>query len=192
VHQPLHLIWLAPALALLAMASDARDVLGTVVADASFVAAHCPVEALVVMGAAQYDGRPSPAFERRLDGALDLFRRGCAPTIVVSGGRREGDRVSEGAAGVAYLAARGVPASALVAEEEARTSVENVRNAAALVGDARLVIVTDDLHAHRSESIARRLGVQAVAAPVRAEGDRMRYAAREVLALLAYRVGAFR
>ena len=61
------------------------------------------------MGAAQYDGTPSPVFARRLDRALELYRAGCAPRILVTGGKQPGDRFTEGGTGVRYLAARGVP-----------------------------------------------------------------------------------
>ena len=74
-----------------------------------------PHPVLVVLGAAQYAGRPSPAFQRRLDHALALYRAGGVRTIVVTGGRRPGDPHSEGEVGVTYLHRHGIPTSALLA-----------------------------------------------------------------------------
>lgn len=126
--------------------------------------APCPVDAALVMGAAQYDGRPSPVFESRLAVAVDLVRRGCVATVVVSGGAREGDRTSEGEAGAAWLIAHGVPAEIVVAETRATTSVENVRFGLAAVPDAvTWTVVTDDVHAWRSRYLMHRFGVDAEA-----------------------------
>ena len=167
---------------------DARDSAGW----ASIAATACPVEAIVVMGAAQYDGVPSAALERRLSGAAELYGAGCAPLVVVSGGSRPGDRTSEGEAGVAWLAARAVPLVALRAETRAATSVENLRFAMDLAPEGRWLIVTDDLHALRTGIVAERLGIDARSVGVRTELDRLRYAVRESAAILAYRLGAFR
>ena len=188
----MHLLWLAPVFLLLLVAQDAALVFGTAPVDALWPERHCPADAIVVMGAAQYDGRPSPALERRLEGALALYRSGCAGVVAVTGGRREGDRYSEGEAGAAYLRSRGLPAGALHVEQASRTSVENLRNVARELGEGRFVVVTDDLHAHRTAAVAKRLGLDAVLAPVRAEGGRTGYALREIGALLAYRLGVFR
>lgn len=159
-------------------------------------APRCPADAALVMGAAQYDGAPSPAFERRLEGALELYRSGCVERIVVSGGRRPGDRFTEGEAGRSWLLAAGVPGERVVAENEATTSVENVALglAALAAGDApgtsgALVVVTDDLHAHRSLWLARRAGVDASAYGVGSgAGARWSYAAREIAIMAFYRV----
>lgn len=152
----------------------------------------CPADALVVMGAAQYDGVPSAALERRLAGAWRLHGEGCAPVVVVTGGARPGDRTTEGASGVAWLAGRGVPAAALRAETRAGTSVENLRFTMDVAPPGRWVVVTDDLHVRRTSAIAERLGVDAVVVGVRTDGARWRYALRETAAMLAYRLGAFR
>jgi uncharacterized SAM-binding protein YcdF (DUF218 family) len=173
--------WTAPALA----AADA----------ARFddrVAALCPADALLVLGAAQYDGVPSPALARRLAGAARLFEAGCAPLVVVSGGGRAGDRTTEGATGVAWLGAHGLPSTALLAEARARTTVENLSYAAELLPGRRWLIVTDDLHTVRAAVVADRLGVSADVVGVSSGEGRLPYAVRETMALLAYRLGAFR
>ena len=196
---PLALLALAPLLLIAPFAATLRTVLrepGFDVRDAAAWPAvaeeACPADAIVVMGAAQYDGTPSAVLERRLQGAAALYRSGCAPLVVVSGGRRPGDRTTEGEAGVAWLAAEGVPAEALRAETRATTSVENLRFTRDLAPDGRWVIVTDDVHATRTGIAAERLGVEAVTVGVRTEGERMRYALREAIAIMAYRLGAFR
>lgn len=158
----------------------------------ALVAAHCPVDALLVLGAAQYDGVPSPALERRLAGAARLFEAGCAPLVVVSGGARAGDRTTEGATGVAWLAARGLPPPSLLAEPRARTTVENLSFASELVPADRWLIVTDELHTVRAAYVAERLGLTAEALGVASGGGRVAYALRETTALVAYRLGAFR
>lgn len=151
-------------------------------------AADCAGGTVLVMGAAQYDGVPSPAFERRLLRALERYEAGCAERIVVSGGRQAGDRFSEGQAGVSWLAANGVPMEALVAETQATSSWQNVRNSLEHL-EAPVVIVTDDLHTFRSLWVASRHDVDAQADPVRAGGGRIAYLFRELGGLLGYQLG---
>ena len=82
-----------------------------------------PVDAIVVMGAAQYDGEPSPVLAARLDHVVDLWPQGLAPLVVVTGGKRPEDRFTEAEASAAYLVERGVPAEAIVLEDEGANSV---------------------------------------------------------------------
>lgn len=152
-------------------------------------APSCPAGTALVMGAAQYAGRPSPAFERRLSRALEAYRSGCVDRIVVSGGMRTGDHTSEGAAGVAWLRRRGVPQAALRAEETATTSAENVARARGMLDSTKVLVVTDDLHAWRSVYLARREGLQAQAVGAPVPSGRLRYALRELVALTSYRLG---
>ena len=152
--------------------------------------AVCPADTLLVMGAAQYNGTPSPAFKRRLDGALELYQMGCAPRIVVTGGKREGDRTTEGESGARYLQAQGVPEAALASETKSRTSFENLQFSLPLLrGDTgsqdtgsqnTVLIVTDDMHAYRSYWLAQHLGLDASVAPVETRGFGLRYALREL------------
>lgn len=181
------LLALAPVLALVLLLSDLRMIV-------SFPdgGPTCPAGTALVMGAAQYDGTPSPAFERRLERALTLWQKGCVDSVVVSGGRRPGDRTSEGAAGVRWLERRGVPSDALVAEETATTSAENVLRSRPWLDDGPVVVVTDDLHAWRSGWLARRFGLDAQAAAARVPSGRARYALRELAAMASYRLGLVR
>ena len=126
-----------------------------------------PVDAIVVLGAAQYDGRPSPQLAARLDHALTLWPQGLAPMIVVTGGNQPGDRFTEADASAAYLAERGVPTDAIVLEGEGASTYESMENVAALLGDAveSVLIVTDPYHALRSRMIAADLGFEAYVSP---------------------------
>ena len=185
---PLRLVLLAP---LLLAAVVAHDALG-VWTRAGTGALACAGGVALVMGAAQYDGTPSPALRGRLDRARELYRSDCVTRIVVSGGRQVGDRYTEGESGVRYLRAHGVPAKDLAAERHARTSLENLDFSRPLLGDDEVVIVTDDLHAYRSAWLARRLGMRAQVAAVGTHTGRLAYAAREVAILAAYRLGVVR
>ena len=185
---PLRLLWLAP---LLLLAAVVPDVLG-VLKGPSQAEPLCPAQALLVMGAAQYDGRPSPVLQHRLDKAYELYREGCAARIVVSGGKQAGDRSSEGDAGVRYLVSKGVPAAALRAEPRATTSLENISFSMDLLGGRDVVIVTDDLHAFRTARLAKHLGLSARLATVPVRQGRAAYALREVSILTAYRLGVLR
>ncbi len=153
---------------------------------------QCPADSLVVMGAAQYDGVPSPVFARRLDRALELYRAGCAPRIVVTGGKQEGDRFTEGETGVRYLAEQGVPEAALASERKSRSSYQNLRYSEPLLRGQRIIIVTDDLHAYRTKLLARHLGLDAEVAPVTTYGPRLPYLLREAAGVTAYLLGFYR
>lgn len=149
-----------------------------------------PHPTLVVLGAAQYAGRPSPAFQRRLDHALALYRGGGVRRVVVTGGSQPGDPHSEGEVGVTYLHRQGVPQGALIAETRSRTTVENLKNArASLPPGTPVTLVTDEAHAPRALALAHALDLEANASPspLSPHPDR-RYLLREKLALLAYSV----
>ena len=127
-----------------------------------------PVDAIVVMGAAQYDGRPSPQLAARLDHVAELWPQGLAPMVVVTGGKQPGDRFTEAEASAAYLEERGVPADAIVQEGEGRTSYESLQGVARLLGERGLdsvLIVTDPFHSLRSRLIAQDAGLEAYVSP---------------------------
>ena len=120
------------------------------------------VDAIVVMGAAQYDGRPTPQFQARLDHALELWLDGVAPIIVTTGGNQPGDRFTEGGSGAKYLNERGVDSSSLVIEEAGSTTRRSLVGVADLLferGAEHVVIVTEPFHALRSQLIAQDLGL---------------------------------
>lgn len=126
-----------------------------------------PVDAIVVMGAAQYDGRPSPQLAARLDHVVELWSRGLAPLVVVTGGNQPGDRFTEAEASAAYLIERGVPAEAIVAERTGTSTYESLANVAEQFGDRveTVLIVTDPYHALRSKLTAEEVGFDAYVSP---------------------------
>ena len=130
-------------------------------------------DAIVVMGAAQYRGRPSPVLRARLDHAVELYARGMAPRLVLTGGTAEGDTASEAAVSRAYVLRAGVPDSSLLLETDGRTTSESIRSAAQALrarGTARVVIVSDPFHVFRASLLARRHGLRAVTSPTRTDG----------------------
>ena len=125
-------------------------------------------DVIVVLGAAQYDGRPSPQLAARLDHALELWQAGIAPQLVVTGGNRPGDRFTEAAASRAYLVERGVPADAILDEDAGTNTYESldaVANLLAAAGVDRAVLVTDPYHSLRSKLIAHEVGIDASVSP---------------------------
>ncbi len=125
-------------------------------------------DAVVVLGAAQYDCRPSPVLEQRLDHARGLYDEGVASTIVVTGGKREGDRCTEAQASADYLREDGVPDEDLLLEVQGRSSWESLAAAARILRDREMtdvVLVTDGYHALRVQAIAEELGLNASVSP---------------------------
>jgi uncharacterized SAM-binding protein YcdF (DUF218 family) len=127
-------------------------------------------DAIVVLGAAQYDGRPSKVLAARLDHAYELYRDDIAPKIVVTGGRQEGDRFTEATAAATYLHQRGVPDDAILRETSGRSSWESLSASARFLKQRRLtrvVLVSDPYHSARIKAIAREVGLDAVTSPTR-------------------------
>lgn len=125
-------------------------------------------DAIVVLGAAQYNGRPSPVLRARLDHALGLWQSGLAPQIVVTGGVGRGDRLSEAAVGRRYLAQRGVPDRALVALPQGRSTEASMTAVAAWLRQrepAAVLLVSDPFHMARLRFEARRTGLEAYTSP---------------------------
>ena len=123
-----------------------------------------PVDAIVVMGAAQYDGRPSPQLAARLDHVVELWPDGIAPLVVVTGGNIPGDRFTEAEASASYLEERGVPESSILMENDGSTSYESLQAVSILLEDRGLddvLIVTDPYHSLRSRLIAEEVGLHA-------------------------------
>lgn len=125
-------------------------------------------DAIVVLGAAQYDGTPSPALGRRLDRALELYEDGLAPRIVLTGAKQSGDRFTEAYAGFRYLIERGMPESALTIVDQGSSTYESLAaTRRVLRGDGadRVLLVTDPYHNRRVMGIARELGMEPFVAP---------------------------
>ncbi|MGD0347124.1 MAG: YdcF family protein [Terracidiphilus sp.] len=124
-------------------------------------------DAIGVLGAAEYDGRPSPVYRARLDHALELYHRGIAPLIITLGGPG-GDQYTEGSVGREYLMSKGVPKSAIIAETESRNTEESARRIAVIArvnGLHRLVVVSDDTHMFRIHEICAADGLDVLTSP---------------------------
>jgi uncharacterized SAM-binding protein YcdF (DUF218 family) len=127
-----------------------------------------PVGAIVVLGAAQYVGRPSPVLRARLDHAIDLWRRDLAPILIVTGGRGTGDTTSEAAVSQRYAIRRGVPAAQILLETQGRTTSQSMEGVAALMsgrGRSDVLLVSDPFHMLRLTILARRHGLEPYASP---------------------------
>lgn len=132
------------------------------------------VDAIVVLGAAQYDGRPSAIYQARLEHALDLWSGGVAPLLVFTGGKEPGDRFTEGGSGARWAMERGVPADAVLVEEHSRTTYQNLAGAKRALerrdpggGRPRVVVVSDPFHMFRAVRQADDLGMDAYPSPTR-------------------------
>jgi uncharacterized SAM-binding protein YcdF (DUF218 family) len=129
-----------------------------------------PVDAIVVLGAAQYDGRPSPQLAARLDHVVELWEQGLADRVMVTGGNQPGDRFTEASASRDYLVERGVPESAILAEDAGMNTYDSLAAAAEVLqaeGLERVLLVTDPFHAARTELIADEVGLDARSSPTR-------------------------
>jgi len=129
-----------------------------------------PADAIVVFGAAQYAGRPSPVLEARLDHAIRLYRRNVAPRLIFTGGKAAGDITSEAETSARYARRRGVPRSAILLEDESRSTTEQMH---AVVRIARtrqyrsVVLVSDRFHMLRLLLTAWKLDLTAYGSPTR-------------------------
>lgn len=119
-------------------------------------------DAIVVLGAAQYDGTPSPVFRARLDHAKKLYEQEVAPLIVVLGGKREGDRFTEAQAGAAYLE-RHLPVDRVAGVKSGVTTLDSLKKFTGMAQERNLhsiVLVSDPLHLGRAREMAQDLGFE--------------------------------
>lgn len=155
------------------------------------------VDAMVVLGAAQFNGVPSQVFRARLDTAFDLYQQGYAPLIVVTGGRIYGDQYTEAESGRNYLIDRGVPPGAILMENVSHNtsaSFEGVEQLLKPRGIKSLLLVSDGFHLYRSKMLARDAGFEAYgfaaeSSPIRhGSATEFRYMVRETLGVLAWKL----
>lgn len=156
-----------------------------------------PADAVIVLGAAQYDGEPSSIFASRLRHAEALYEEGLAPRIVTTGGGRAGDVFTEAEAGRRYLIERGVPAEDVVAVGEGSDTLGSLQAVAARAtqdGWHSALVVSDPWHSLRARTMARDSGLDALTSPTRSgpvvqtRETQLRYIVRETAALLYYQL----
>lgn len=154
-----------------------------------------PATAIVVLGAAQYNGEPSPVLRGRLDHAAELWESGVAPTIVVTGGKQDGDRVGEGFASYDYLRGEGVPEAALKVEVDGTNTYEQLSAAKGIVdglgAGSDVVVVSSPYHSFRSSAIADEVGLSATSSPS-AESSSLTSLGRETVAASVGRIVSYR
>lgn len=158
-----------------------------------------PVDVIVVMGVAQYDGRPSPQLQARLDHVLTLWRDGVADIVVTTGGNQPGDRFTEAEASANYLQEAGVPESAILQETVGSSTYESIEGVFALLSVRdmdRIMIVTDAYHASRSRMIAQDFSletyVSATPSSVISGSENARLHAKEAAGIALAQVIGFR
>jgi len=156
-----------------------------------------PADAIVVLGAAQFNGVPSQVFRARLDTAYELYQQGYAPLVVVTGGRLSGDQYTEAESGRNYLVDRGIPADAILMENISHNTAASFDGVERLLrprGIHSLLVVSDGFHLYRSKMLARDAGFEVYGTP--AEGSpirpgsatEFRYMVRETFGVLAWRL----
>ena len=147
-----------------------------------------PADAVVVLGAAAYDTRPSPVFTERIRHGIDLYNRGLAAKIVFTGGYGDGARFSEAQVARTYALRAGVPQDAILVESLSRTTWQNLALSRQLLSEhglRRVIVVSDPLHMARALRLCRRLDIDAVGSPTpstrfRSFRTQWRFLAREV------------
>jgi uncharacterized SAM-binding protein YcdF (DUF218 family) len=125
-------------------------------------------DAIVVLGAAQYNGKPSAVLKARLDHAIALYQAGLAPWLIVTGGKAEGDRTTEAASARTYAIGRGIPEAAILVEDKGRTTLESLQSVGSILRAEHLssaIFVSDRTHMLRVLRIARDVGVTAFGSP---------------------------
>jgi uncharacterized SAM-binding protein YcdF (DUF218 family) len=125
-------------------------------------------DAIVVLGAAQYDGRPSPVLKARLDHAIDLYARGVSRRMIMTGGTGPGDTVSEAVVSRRYAVKAGIPADAILVETEGLTTSESLSTVARMMDERKLkdaVLVSDPFHMLRLKLLAWRAGITGYTSP---------------------------
>jgi uncharacterized SAM-binding protein YcdF (DUF218 family) len=158
-----------------------------------------PAQAIIVMGSAQYNGVPSPDLKARLDHAFDLWKRGLAPILVVTGGKQAGDRFTEATAEADYLLRRGVPDASILREVNGRDTWDSLAAAAVFLkrrGITRVLLVSDPFHDARIQAMASELGLTGWVSPTRTSpirgADNLVHLGKEAVEVALGRIIGFR
>lgn len=155
-----------------------------------------PADAIVVLGAAEYWGRPSPILKARLDHALELFNRRLAPRIITTGGHGLGSEFSEAAVGREYLSKHGIPAELITVEDAGESTMQSAAAVAEIMDRMKMtscIVVSDGYHIHRIKNILEEQGIEVYGSP-REPGTSGPWArgwlyARESLSYILWRFG---
>jgi uncharacterized SAM-binding protein YcdF (DUF218 family) len=155
-------------------------------------------DVIVVLGAAQYDGEPSPVLKARLDQAAYLYNEDLSPLVIVTGGKQKGDRFTEAQVSHEYLEEQGIPEEDILEEEEGRTTYESLKQVRQIALDNGIdsaLLVSDPLHSERIKRMAIDLGFEEAYASwasyerlQRSRETKMKELLHEVSALLVYEV----
>ena len=148
-------------------------------------------DAIVVLGAAQWEGKPSPMFQARLDRAYVLYQNGVAPFIFITGGIGEGATLSDSRIGEEYLINTGIDEYVILTERQSRTTWQNLNQVKKVLSDKKLdsiLLVSHDFHIMRAKKMAQDLGMVAYASPVRTHNalSQFIFALREAVLYTAY------
>jgi uncharacterized SAM-binding protein YcdF (DUF218 family) len=154
-------------------------------------------DAIVVFGAAEYAGRPSPVYRARLDHGFDLFRRGLAPVVITTGGAAQDPDFSEGGVGRDYLSRRGIPEQSLIAETQSSDTAQSAGRVANIMranGMHTCIAVSDAYHVFRIRALLEHEGVQAEVAPrpesrPRSQWEKFIAVMREAMSYFLWEVG---
>ena len=188
-------VWIAIALATIAMVA-AVAVLSVRVEEQSQLEEARPADVILVLGAAEYRGRPSPVLKARLDHALELYRSKMAPRIMTMGGAGGEVVFTEGTVGRSYLTSRGVPPEAVIVEDEGESTVQSTNTAIEIMRRMDLhsaIVVSDGYHIFRVKRILEARGIAAYGSPRKEHGsdpihDRWNYV-KQAIGYLLWRAG---
>src|SRR5262245_11302012 len=125
-------------------------------------------DTIVILGAAQYDGRPSPVFKARLDHALELFQQGVAPVVITTGGAGEDPRYNEGGVGHDYLMKHGIPEAKLIAETQGSDTAQSAHRIAVIMHANHMqscIAVSDEYHVFRIRKLLEHERIHVYLAP---------------------------
>lgn len=156
-----------------------------------------PADAIVVFGAAEYSGRPSPVLRARLDHAFELYEQHLAPVVITTGGAAADPKFSEGGVGREYLRRKGIPENALIAETQGSDTAQSAERVAVILranGLRSCVAVSDAYHVFRIRQLLQHEGVRVYVAPrpdsiPRTEWSRFEAASRESLSYFLWKLG---
>jgi uncharacterized SAM-binding protein YcdF (DUF218 family) len=161
------LLWTAPVVVLIALLGYLADISIRIGRQSTRDEAR-PADAILVLGAAEYRGRPSPVLKARLDHALDLYQRKMAPILITTGGAGGDPDYTEGGVGRAYLIAHNVPSEAIIVDPEGETTAYSIAAAGEILdrmGLKSCILVSDGYHIFRAKKMLEFRGIKVYGSP---------------------------